>query len=147
MSTPYTPRRSSSFKVVSPGIGGDSFSTESNLSRVLPRQNSTGSMRGVTTVGYGNTKIDGTNNTITIGNQSTGFSISLGVIQNSTSGEGVGFSITDSTNFNLFKMDGQTWFWYDPSTKKNVMQVGLLPDGSYGWAVSAPGFNVSDGFS
>lgn len=39
----------------------------SNLGRVLPRQNSTGSLRGTQTVGYGNTKIDGSNNVIQVG--------------------------------------------------------------------------------
>lgn len=143
MSSPYTPGGSS---IIKPGNTAQGSLASSDISRVLPRQMSTGSTRGVQTVGYGNTKIDGTNNTITIGNQSTGFSISLGVIQGST-GEGVGLSVTDSTNFNLFKMDGQTWFWYDATTHKNVMQVGLLPDGSYGWSVAAPGHDVSEGFS
>lgn len=35
--------------------------------RVLPRQVSTGSTRGTQTVGYGNTKIDGSRNVITVG--------------------------------------------------------------------------------
>ena len=144
MSDPYT--GSSRKTIITPGSGSDAFSTASNLSRMLPRQLSTGSTRGTQTVGYGNTKIDGTKNTITIGNQATGFTLNLGVIANST-GEGVGMSITDSANFTLFKMDGQTWYWYDATTKKNVMQVGLLPDGSYGWAVSAPGYDVSQGFT
>lgn len=39
----------------------------SNLSRVLPRQLSSGSTRGTQIVGYGKTKIDGTNNSITVG--------------------------------------------------------------------------------
>ena len=38
-----------------------------SLGRILPRQNSTGSLRGTQTVGYGNTKIDGSNNVITVG--------------------------------------------------------------------------------
>jgi hypothetical protein len=43
-----------------PVDGGD-------IGRVLPRQVSTGSTRGTQTVGYGDTKIDGSNNVITVG--------------------------------------------------------------------------------
>ena len=47
----------------------------------------------------------------------------------------------------LFKMDIATWYWYDATTQKNVMQAGKLPDSTYGWAVAAPNFNVADGVS
>lgn len=47
----------------------------------------------------------------------------------------------------LFKMDMSTWFWYDPTTKKNVAQVGILPDGVGGIAGAKPGFNVEDSYS
>ena len=43
-------------------------------------------------------------------------------------------------------MSGQTWYWYDPNTGYNVMQVGLLPDGTYGFAVANAGYNVADGY-
>jgi hypothetical protein len=59
---------------------------------------------------------------------------------------GLGQQITDSTGFVLFKLEGQTWFWYDKTTNKNIMQVGLLPDGTYGWAIAKAGYNVADGF-
>lgn len=39
----------------------------SDLSRIIPRQLSTGTMRGTQNVGYGNTKIDGSNNVISVG--------------------------------------------------------------------------------
>lgn len=58
----------------------------------------------------------------------------------------LGIQVQDTTGYILFEMTGQTWFWYDKTTSKNVMQVGLLPDGTYGWAVAASGYNVSDGF-
>ena len=58
----------------------------------------------------------------------------------------LGIQVQDTTGYILFEMTGQTWFWYDKTTGKNVMQVGLLPDGTYGWAVAASGYNVSDGF-
>lgn len=59
----------------------------------------------------------------------------------------LGITLADNSNFTLFTMNGQTWSWYDKTSGKNVMQVGLLPDGSYGFAVAAYGYNVSDGFS
>jgi len=59
----------------------------------------------------------------------------------------LGMTLADNSGFTLFTMNGQTWSWYDKSSGKNVMQIGLLPDGSYGFAVAAYGYNVSDGFS
>lgn len=48
----------------------------------------------------------------------------------------------------LFKMDLQTWFFYNPNDSNfNVAQLGILPDGSGGVAVAKPGYNVEDAFS
>lgn len=47
----------------------------------------------------------------------------------------------------LFKMDIETWYWYDASTKKNVMQVGRKPNNKYGFAVAKEGKNVAEGYS
>lgn len=41
---------------------------------------------------------------------------------------------------------GGTDFWYDPSTLKNYMQEGVMPDGTGGWAVADVGHDVSEGF-
>jgi hypothetical protein len=57
----------------------------------------------------------------------------------------LGMQVVDNSGFILFEMNGTTWFWYDKTTNKNVMQVGLLPDGTYGMAVAKSGYNVSDG--
>ena len=56
-----------------------------------------------------------------------------------------GMQTLDPNGNILFEMSGETWYWYDPSTGKNNMQVGLLPDGTYGMAVAKYGYNVSDG--
>lgn len=72
---------------------------------------------------------------------STG-SISFGNLMNG----GQGMQVVDSTGFVLFELQGQTWYWYDKNYGTNVMQVGLLPDGSYGWAVATQGNNVADAF-
>lgn len=47
----------------------------------------------------------------------------------------------------LFKMDLTTWYYYDPTTNKNVVQLGILPDGKGGVAVAKTGNNVEDAFS
>lgn len=47
----------------------------------------------------------------------------------------------------LFKMDLTTWYYYDPTTNKNVVQLGILPDGKGGVAVAKAGNDVEDAFS
>lgn len=146
MSTPYKPSRSSSYKIVTPGGGGDSFSTSSDISRVLPRQLSTGSTRGTQTVGYGTTKIDGTNNTITIG-ASDGSTIGMGAIPGSTTGE-FGFFSLDANGKLIMKIVNGTKYVFDPSNNYvNITQDGLLPDGSGGFVSAKPGIDVSEAFS
>ncbi len=84
-----------------------------------------------------------------LGNSSYGMSVpaSNGTIYFGLLSDGnLGIQVQDTTGYVLFEMTGQTWFWYDKATSTNVMQVGLLPDGTYGWAVAASGYNVSDGF-
>lgn len=46
----------------------------------------------------------------------------------------------------LFKMDLATWFFYDPTTHKNFMQLGIMPDGDGGFAVAGENKNVEDLF-
>jgi hypothetical protein len=59
-----------------------------------------------------------------------------------------GVDVTLATDAQLlFKMDLQTWFFYDPLTAKNFMQLGILPNGKGGTHIAKPGFNVSDAFS
>lgn len=117
----------------------------SDQSRVLPRQFSTGTMRGTQTVGYGNTKIDGSNNRITIGGPD-GSSVGMGSIPGSTTNE-YGFFSLDSEGRVIMKIVLGTWYVNDPDNGNNVMQSGILPDGQIGWAVAKEGTNVADGFS
>lgn len=119
---------------------------DGEMQRILPRQLSTGSTRGTQTVGYGNTKIDGSNNRITIVNPNDNSSVGMGAIPGSTTGE-YGFFSTDRSGKIIMKIVLGTWFVNDPGTDLNVMQSGILPDDSIGWAVAAEGKNVSDGFS
>jgi hypothetical protein len=116
-----------------------------DLNRMLPRQLSTGSTRGTQTVGYGNTKIDGTNNTITIG-APDGSSIGMGAVPGTSPTE-YGFFSLDKNKKLIMKIVNGTWYVNNPDNNTNVMQSGILPDKSIGWAVASEGNNVSDGFS
>jgi hypothetical protein len=51
----------------------------------------------------------------------------------------------DTSGYTIYSLTGSTAYWYDKSTGKNIMQIGLLPDGTYGVAVAKVGYNVSDG--
>lgn len=143
MSTPYKPTNSNSYKVVSPGSGGDAFSTNSDQSRTLPRQISTGSTRGTQTVGYGNTKIDGSNNRITIGTPDGG-TIGLGSIPGTNE---FGFFSQNANGHLSMKIVDGTFYTFDETTGLNTVQMGTLPDGTGGIAGANQGFNVSQGFS
>jgi hypothetical protein len=58
-----------------------------------------------------------------------------------------GVDVTSATDEQLlFKMDMQTWYFYDPTTGKNYMQFGILPDGVGGLDVAAPGYDVSEAY-
>ena len=71
-----------------------------------------------------------------------GNSINFGTLADGT----FGFNITDSSGFVLFELNASTWKWFDKNYNVNVMQVGELPDSSYGWAVATQGNNVSQAF-
>lgn len=158
----------------------------SSSNRILPRQLSTGSTRGTQTVGYGDTKIDGSNNTITVGdsilldgnndvisvNTDSSASVTLGSITQPDGSVGAGLVVTNTDGsqtgmgsipgfpgeWGMFLTDEQgritmkmvngNIYWYNPEgTLINYMLAGKKPDNTYGWAVAAPGFNVSQGYS
>lgn len=166
----YDPRYNRK-ETLTPGSGGSGTIDGSDMSRILPRQVSTGTLRGTQNVGYGATKIDGSNNRITLGdivldgNTSTiniGDNIILDGKDNSitvTSDDGsqIGFGPIPGYpgEFGLFSIDmsgnlimkivNGTWYVFRVD-KTNVMQSGILPDKSAGWAVAASGYNVSQGY-
>lgn len=163
MSTPYNPSNGGN-KIVTPGDNREGTIAGSNLSRVLPRQLSTGSTRGIQTVGYGTAKLDGTNNRITVG-APDGSSVGLGSIPDSATNEfgfftvntsgkvtyklinGVQYFYDDDGNL-IQKVQAGTTYVYNPADSfVNVTQSGLLPDGSGGFVVAKPGENVSDVYS
>lgn len=77
-------------------------------------------------------------------NSTNGSYMLLG-LQNNNVDFGIGFY--DRTGSLISKNLGPTQYVYDKTTGKNVIQIGLLPDSTYGFAVAAPGYNVADGFS
>jgi len=144
MDNMYKSRRSRGGNIFTAG-GGDSGSlNSSDQSRILPRQLSTGSTRGVQTVGYGTARLDGSNNRITIGTPDGG-TIGFGSIPGSTTNE-FGFFSIDTTGTLIMKIVNGTWFVYR-ADGTNVMQSGILPDSTVGWAVAADGYEVADGFT
>lgn len=158
MSTPYTPGTGS--KIITPGTGSDGSLAGSDLSRSLPRQISTGSTRGTQTVGYGATKIDGTNNTISIGSSilldgnneviqvtsDDGSIVGLGKIPDN-SGQ-FGFFSLDTNGNLIMKIVNGTKYVYDPANGfVNVTQDGLLPNGIGGFVAAKPGIDVNAAFS
>lgn len=106
----------------------------------------TGNTRGTQIVGYGGAKIDGANNRIVVTNPADGTSVGMGIIPGSTTNE-FGFFTLNSAGQVVEKTINGTRYIYNPTTGKNVLQDGKLPDATYGWAVAADGFNVADGYT
>lgn len=116
------------------GQSSDDFATISDVAissdsqRVTPQQVATGTARGTQT--YAN--IDGSYMT-------------LGLIPDN--GMDFGIAFFDPSGTLISKITSSTQYVYDKTTGKNIMQIGLLPDGSYGFAVARVGNNVADGFT
>lgn len=117
----------------------------------------TGNTRGTQVIGHGDTKIDGANNRITVGgiildgNSNTittqnadGSTLGMGLIPGSSTETGF-FSLDTSGNL-IMKIVNGTRYIYNPTTSKNVLQDGKLPDSTYGWSVAADGYNVAEGY-
>lgn len=71
--------------------------------------------------------------------------MTLGVIEGTEGQLGIAFYSSDGTL--ISKTTAETHYIYDKDTGKNVMQIGKLPDDTYGWATAASGYNVSDGIT
>lgn len=154
MSTPYSPNNKKMF--VSPGTVKAPDFLKSDLSRVLPRQNSTGSTRGTQNVGVGGTKIDGANNRIQVGDSilidgsndvilvtnDDGSQLGMGKIPDSLES---GFFSLDVDGNLIMKIVNGTMYVYDGTEDR--MQAGILPDGSINVAISKEGESVTDAFS
>jgi hypothetical protein len=94
--------------------------------RVLPRQVSTGTSRGQQNI---------------LG--ADGSKVVIGEFGDTPPTFGIAFY--DSGGNLVNKIVGPTQYVYDLTTGKNIIQIGKLPDGSYGMAVAKAGFDVADG--
>jgi hypothetical protein len=168
------PQNQSSYTTASPISIADTGTGDINFNqRILPRQLSSGALRGTQTVGYGGVQIDGSNNRIVIGsttdtlgeqaqtiigrfNPTNPHDQSFGISVTDANGTTVtfglladgspGMSITDGSGFQLFKLSGLQWDWFDKNYNTNTMRAGLMPDGNYGWVTVPPQNNVKDAF-
>lgn len=93
MSTSYSPQ-STGNKIITPGNVQSKDLAISDISRILPRQNSTGTLRGTQNVGYGDTKIDGSNNRIVLGSSAGTGNVGSIVLDGNTSSIVVSNNIT-----------------------------------------------------
>jgi YD repeat-containing protein len=137
---------------------------DATASRVIPRQVTSGVTRGTQTV----VNLDGSYMTLgLIPDGGNDFGIAFfnanGVIISKNTGtvdymynsNGVLiFKNTGDVQYNydtagnlIFKNDGRTQFVYDATTGKNIMQIGHLPDGTYGMVVAKTGTDVAALFS
>lgn len=117
----------------------------SDLSRILPRQLSTGTMRGTQTVGYGNAKIDGSNNIISVG--SPVGTQGIGSVPNTTNTTNeYGFWQTDAAEKIIYKQIQGTQLYYDRlDGYKNSIRLGFAPgDGRPGVWVANSGFDATE---
>lgn len=57
------------------------------------------------------------------------------------------YSFYDTSGNLVSQITGPTQYIYDLTTNKNILQMGKLPDGTFGLAIAKSGFNVSDAFS
>lgn len=118
---------------------------DSSAEFVTPYKLQTGVMRGTQTIA----NTDGTKiyigqipKTNTFG---IAFADATGKIVSQITGSTYSFFNSDGAL--VSKIEGPTQYVYDITTGKNIIQIGKLPDGTYGMAVAKAGYNVSDGIS
>lgn len=148
----------SSYSLPTPGHVSVGNVPSMSMERTLPRQLSTGSTRGTQTVGYGLTKIDGSNNTIrvgdsifldgnngilTVGTSKTGQQ-GLGDIPNTVNQSG--FFQTDITGVVVYKLiNGTTYVYNAQDNYVNTILIGFAPnDGRPGIWVAKPTFSAEE---
>jgi hypothetical protein len=88
----------------------------------------------------GYVRMEEANNRIVI-DDGSGNKIVMGTLPN---GLGFGVGYFDSNGALIRKDTGDQINFYDPSTGKNYLRAGRLPDNTYGWDVAAEGYNVED---
>ena len=136
---------SNASKIVTPGNNPEGSIAGSDISRVLPRQLSTGTLRGTQNVGYGGVQIDGSNNRIVLSANDT--TVTIG--DTSDTNNQTGIALTDSNNNPLVTLGTSTGLdsstgltIYDGSNTRRLIG-GLYPNGKIKIALSQPGFDVA----
>lgn len=148
------------YTLASTDNSASSTTSSGSTPRVLGRQISSGNIRGNQNITGTLTIVSPTNNspvmTLSGTNQTISIITSPATSTSSMTGtltfglntdSSYGMQVTDNSGFVLFELNGTTWKWYDKTTGNNVMQIGLLPDGTYGMAVAKKGYNVSSLYS
>lgn len=102
--------------------------------RVMPRELKAGSQRGEMTI----------QGKLTVRNPNTDEQIIIGTVGNDF---GI-FGAADSTDNPdvAFSIVGQTFYFYDLSDGRNIMQIGKLPDGTFNFASAKATYEVEDAF-
>lgn len=116
--------------------------------RIIPRQLSSGALRGTQHVGYGDVKIDGSNNQIVIGNVTDSLGQqALTVIGDLTPTNSIdksfGLKVIDEKGGQLLigrLSDGNLGIEIFDASGNVMMRAGFLPITQiYGWATATPG--------
>ena len=110
--------------------------SKSDISRVLPRQISTGALRGTQNVGYGGVKIDGSNNRIVLGTSGQSGDGTVGNIVL----DGANSAITVSNNISI---DGVADAIIVTNTDGSKVGMGKIPNSTdFGFFVTDPDGNI-----
>ncbi len=119
-------------------------SLESLQDRIQPRQVGTGLMRGTQTI----LNTDGSKITLGKISGTSEFGIAYYDPDDNllSSITGTTYSFYDTNGSLIQKITGGTTYIYDITTNKNIIQIGKLPDGSYGMVVAKPDVDVADVF-
>src|ERR1044071_2404826 len=136
----YTPR--SGNNIVTPGNNSEGTIASSDISRVLPRQLSTGALRGTQNVGYGGVKIDGSNNRIVLGTSGQSGNSTVGNIildgansEIDISGNGSKITVSGSSSthpiITMGEYSDNTFnFRVQDANGVGIAQFGQFPNGS-----------------
>lgn len=126
MSSPYNPRYRGK-SIITPGNNKQNPEfVQSDISRILPRQNSTGILRGTQNVGYGNTRIEGSQNRIILGSSAGTGNVGSIILDGNDS------SILVSDNI---RIDGVTEQISVSSGGDQVITMGKYSDGTFNFRV------------
>jgi len=102
--------------------------------RVMPRELKAGSQRGEMVI----------QGKLTIRNPETDEQVIIGSVNNDF---GIFGTSGSSDNPDVaFSVVGQTFYFYDLSDGRNIMQVGKLPDGTFNFASAKATYEVEDAF-